>query len=276
VSPAKYDADHVLDGLRVDPGDRAKLSARNPANRCGLKARSDGAALVATDLALLSDLHDRLWAESARSLLLVLQAFDAGGKDGTIRHVFSGVNPQGCRIVSFKAPTPAERAHDFLWRIHQAAPAAGEFGIFNRSHYEDVVAARAIGVIDDRERKRRYKRINAFEEHLTESGTTVVKCFLHISADEQRERLQARLDDPRKRWKFSPSDLEVRKDWDRYQELYDDAISATSTKHAPWCVIPANHKWVRDAVISRLLVDTLELLDPKYPKPVIPPDVSVV
>jgi PPK2 family polyphosphate:nucleotide phosphotransferase len=275
VSPANDGANHVLDGLKVDPGDRGRLDARDPASRCGLKARSDGARLVETDLELLSDLHDRLWAESSRSLLLVLQGLDAGGKDGTIRHVFSGVNPQGCRVVSFKEPTPAERAHDFLWRIHQATPAAGEFGIFNRSHYEDVVAARAIGVIDDRERKRRYKRINAFEEHLTESGTTIVKCFLHISADEQRERLQARLDDPKKRWKFNPSDLVVRKQWDRYQELYDDAISATSTKHSPWYVIPANHKWVRNAVVSRLLVETLGRLDPKYPEPVISSDVTV-
>jgi PPK2 family polyphosphate:nucleotide phosphotransferase len=275
VSRATGDADHVLDGLRVDPGDRAHLDDRDPSSRCGLKARPDGVRLVESDLALLSDLHDRLWAEASRSLLLVLQALDAGGKDGTIRHVFSGVNPQGCRVVAFKAPTPTELAHDFLWRVHQAVPARGEFGIFNRSHYEDVVAARVIGAIDDRERKRRYKRINAFEEHLTESGTTIVKCFLHISADEQRERLQARLDDPDKRWKFNPSDLEARAQWDRYQELYDDAMSATSTKSAPWYVIPANHKWVRNAVISRLLVHTLDRLDPQYPEAAIPSDLTI-
>jgi PPK2 family polyphosphate:nucleotide phosphotransferase len=225
---------------------------------------------VAGDREHLADLHERLWAESRRSLLLVLQGMDASGKDGTVRHVFTGVNPQGCRVVSFKAPTPRELAHDFLWRIHRQAPAAGEFGIFNRSHYEDVVAARVIGAIDDRERKGRYKRINAFEEHLTASGTTIVKCFLHISSDEQRERLQARLDDPDKRWKFNPEDLTARRQWDQYQSLYDDAISATSTKEAPWYVIPANHKWVRNVVISRLLVETLDDMGPTYPDPVIP------
>jgi PPK2 family polyphosphate:nucleotide phosphotransferase len=257
-----------VDELQVEPGHQAKLDERETASRWGLDDKDHAAAKMAADLERLRALQDRLWAEARRSLLLVLQGMDAAGKDGTIRHVFSGVNPQGCRVVAFKAPTPAEKAHDFLWRVHQVVPARGEIGIFNRSHYEDVVAARVIGAIDDAERKRRYDAINAFEELLHAEGSTVVKCFLHISRDEQRERLQARLDDPNKRWKFNPDDLHARKKWDEYEALYDDAISATSTKHAPWYVVPGDHKWVRNAVIAQLLVDTLERLDPRYPKPV--------
>jgi PPK2 family polyphosphate:nucleotide phosphotransferase len=254
--------------LQVEPGKRAKLDERDPASRCGLADKNGAAATTAADLDRLRKLQARLWAESRRSVLLVLQGMDAAGKDGTIRHVFTGVNPQGCRVVAFKAPTPAERAHDFLWRVHQVTPAHGEIGIFNRSHYEDVVAARVIGVIDDADRKRRYTDINAFEATLHAEGTTIVKCFLHISRDEQRERLQARVDDPEKQWKFNPDDLKAREQWDQYHALYGDAITATSTKHAPWYVIPADRKWVRNSVIARLLVDTLERLDPHFPKPV--------
>jgi PPK2 family polyphosphate:nucleotide phosphotransferase len=257
-----------FDDLRVKPGDGARLTERDPGSRCGFDGKQSAGVQTAADLEQLDKLQERLWAEARRSVLLVLQGMDAGGKDGTIRHVFSGVNPQGCRVVSFKAPTPAERAHDFLWRVHQVVPARGEIGIFNRSHYEDVVAARVIGVIDDDERKRRYDDINGFEGLLHAEGTTLVKCFLHISRDEQRERLQARVDDPEKQWKFNPDDLHARKEWDHYHALYDDAISATSTKVAPWYVIPADRKWVRNAVIAQLLVDTLERLDPHFPKPV--------
>jgi len=268
VSRASGD-DNVLDGLRVDPGDRGHLDQRDPASRCGLKARPDGVRLVESDLVLLNDLHDRLWAEATRSLLLVLQGLDAGGKDGTIRHVFSGVNPQGCRVVAFKAPTPTELAHDFLWRIHQAVPGAGEFGIFNRSHYEDVLITRVHGTITEAMCRERYELINSFETLLAHGGTTVVKLYLHISKAEQRKRFDARMHEPAKRWKFQPSDLAERERWDDYQVAYADALSATSTERAPWYVIPANHKWFRNWAVSRVLVDTLRAIDPHYPEPVV-------
>ncbi len=251
----------------MEPGQEAGLARRDTDDRCGLQDKDDAAAIVARDVEQLRDLQQKLWAESRRSVLLVLQGMDASGKDGTIRHVFTGVNPQGCRAVSFKAPTAAEAAHDFLWRVHQVVPAHGEIGIFNRSHYEDVVAACVLGVADDDTRKRRYDHITAFERLLHDAGTTTVKVFLHISPDEQRERLQKRLEQPHKRWKFNPEDLAARKQWDEYQRLYDAAITATTTKHAPWYVVPADRKWVRDAVISRLLVDTLTAMDPKFPDP---------
>jgi PPK2 family polyphosphate:nucleotide phosphotransferase len=257
----------VLSGLRVEPGKPARLRERDPSSRCGLADKDEGAATVAADVERLKELQDRLWAEAQRSVLLVLQGMDTAGKDGTIRRVFSGVNPQGCRVAAFKAPTPAEAAHDFLWRVHSQVPAHGEIGIFNRSHYEDVVAARVVGVIDDERRKRRYDDIRKFERLLVDEGTTLVKVFLHISRDEQRERLQARLDDPKKRWKFNPDDLDARAKWDENHELYEAALTETSTDEAPWYVVPANRKWVRDVVVARLLVDTLERLDPRYPQP---------
>ncbi len=200
-------------------------------------------------------------------MLLVLQGLDAAGKDGTIRRVFTGLNPQGCDVESFKVPTATEAAHDFLWRIHTALPARGDIGIFNRSHYEDVVAAQVVGLIDDRQRKRRYEHINAFEHMLCDEGTAVVKVFLHVGKDEQRARLQARLDDPEKRWKFEPADLDTRAQWDEYMRLYDAAITATSTDWAPWYVVPADHKWVSGVAAATILVDELEALDPKIPKP---------
>src|SRR4051812_1649380 len=257
----------LLKGLRVEPGEAAKIGDRDPSSRCGLADKDEGADTIAADVERLEELQGRLWAEARRSVLLVLQGMDTAGKDGTIRRVFSGVNPQGCRVVAFKAPTPTEAAHDFLWRIHPLVPAHGEIGIFNRSHYEDVVAARVIGVIDDERRKRRYDDIRNFERLLVDEGTTIMKVFLHIGRDEQRERLQARLDDPTKRWKFNPDDLAARAKWDEYQNLYDAALAETSTDDAPWYVVPANRKWVRDVVVARLLVTTLERLDPKYPKP---------
>jgi PPK2 family polyphosphate:nucleotide phosphotransferase len=257
----------VLHGLRVEPGQPAALAARDPASRCGLADKADGAQRLTADLDVLRDLQRRLYAESERSLLLVLQGMDTSGKDGTIRKVFTGVNPQGCRVAAFKAPNPTELAYDFLWRVHREVPRRGEIGIFNRSHYEDVVAARVVGAIDDEQRERRYRDIRAFEALLHDEGTTICKVFFHISRDEQRQRLQARLDDPTKRWKFDPADLDVRKRWDEYHELYEAAISATTTEHAPWYVVPADRKWVRDVVVARLLVATLARLDPQYPAP---------
>ncbi len=213
----------------------------------------------------LEALQGRLWAESKRSLLLVLQALDTGGKDGTIRRVFGGVNPQGVTVSGFRAPIGEELQHEFLWRIYRALPRRGEIGIFNRSHYEDVVATHVLGLIDADEEKRRLKAIRAFEEHLTESGTTVVKVFLHISKDQQRKRLQERIDEPDKRWKFSAADLDTRKRWDDFTAQYSHIIEETSYDFAPWFVVPANHKWYRDWAVINLLVDTLEAMNPQFP-----------
>ena len=249
----------------VEPGTKARLTERATDDRLGLVKKESGAELwrLTERLAVL---HNRLWAEHTRSVLLVLQGLDASGKDGTIRRVFTGLNPQGCRVESFKAPAPIETDHDFLWRIHNALPPRGDIGIFNRSHYEDVTTAQVIGVIGDKERERRYEHINAFEKMLYDEGTTVVKVFLHIGKEEQRERLQARLDDHEKRWKFRRDDLDTRAHWDEYQRLYDQAITATSTKYAPWFIVPADHKWVSGVAVSSILLDTLEEIDPQIPK----------
>ena len=254
------------DSCLVEAGAKAGLDRRATDDRLGIekgKAQAELARLTER----LSLLHQRLYAEHTRSVLFVLQGLDASGKDGTIRRVFTGLNPQGCDVTSFKAPALNELAHDYLWRIHQCLPARGDIGIFNRSHYEDVVAAQVVGAIDDRRRKRRYGEIVAFEEMLRAEGTWVVKIFLHVGKDEQRARLQARLDNPEKRWKFEPADLETRKQWDEYMRLYEAAITATSTKAAPWYVVPADHKWVSGVAAASILLRTLEAMDPKIPPP---------
>jgi PPK2 family polyphosphate:nucleotide phosphotransferase len=254
--------------LRAAP--KSPLAAK-PGNRLGLRDKAATAPLSQAHVERLAVLQNHLWAEHRRSVLLVLQGLDASGKDGTIRHVFTGVNPQGVRVVSFKPPNEVEAAHDFLWRVHHVCPRDGEIGIFNRSHYEDVVTARVLGVIDDKERRRRMRMVRDFEHLLVSQGTAVVKVFLHVSKEVQRERLQARVDDPEKRWKFNPSDLVTRAQWDEYQDLYGQAIAATSTDEAPWYVVPADHKWVRNYAVSTLMVETLEEL-----RPVLPGDVPGV
>jgi PPK2 family polyphosphate:nucleotide phosphotransferase len=259
--------DGILDGLRVEPGTAADLTERNPASRLGLGEKADGQARSAELLDALDGLHDRLWAEARRSVVLVLQGMDASGKDGAIRRVLTGLNPQGCSVVNFKAPTTVDLAHDYLWRIHANTPARGILGVWNRSHYEDVVTARCIGVIDERQMRRRYRQIRNFERMLAQEGVTMVKVFLHLSKEEQRARLQARIDDPKKNWKFRRADLDTRAQWDEYQTLYDAAISATSTSWAPWYVVPADHKWVRDVAVASLLVDVFGQLDPQIPDP---------
>ena len=257
----------VRAACRVDPGSDAELASRPTDDKLGLdKQKVEDELPRLTER--LSELHNRLWAEHSRAVLLVLQGLDASGKDGTIRRVFTGLNPQGCEVHSFKAPTDTERDHDFLWRIHHVLPARGEIGIFNRSHYEDLTTARVIGVIDEHERKRRCEYVNAFEKMLHDEGTTLVKVFLHLGKDEQRARLQTRLDDPAKRWKFRRADLDTRAQWDTYMKEYDAAISATSTHWAPWYVVPADHKWVSGHVVSQILVDVLDELDPQIPPPV--------
>ena len=255
------------DRWRVAPRTRPDLAAvetRSTAGAPGDKAETASAsAELVTEL---GELQARLWAEHQRSLLVVLQAMDAGGKDGTIRKVFTGVNPQGVRVASFKAPTDAELDHDFLWRIHAQTPGHGQIGVFNRSHYEDVLIARVDELVPKPVWRERFRAIRHFEEQLTAGGTTVVKLFLHIGVDEQAERLQARLDDPTKRWKFAAADLDVRRRWDDYQVAYADALAETSTEEAPWYVIPAGRKWYRDWAVLRVLVETLRGLDPQFPE----------
>ena len=214
----------------------------------------------------LAEWQHKLYSAGKHSLLIVLQAMDAGGKDGTIRRVFEGVNPQGVKVASFKAPTSEELSHDFLWRIHQEAPAKGMIGVFNRSHYEDVLIVRVLNLVPQSIWEPRYQHINNFENLLADSGTIIRKFYLHISKDEQKERLQERLDDPTKHWKFDAGDLKQRAHWDKYQEAFADMLGRCSTETAPWYVIPANQKWYRNLAITRVLVHTLRELNPQYPE----------
>lgn len=213
----------------------------------------------------LDELQEILYAQGKYSLLIVLQAMDAGGKDGTIDDVFSGINPQGFRVANFKAPTTEELAHDFLWRIHKQVPPKGYIGIFNRSHYEDVLVVRVNELVPKAVWQGRYEHINHFERLLADSGVSILKFFLHISKEEQKERFQARLDDPTKHWKFSIGDLPVREQWDEYMSAYEDAISHCNSDYAPWHIIPANRKWVRNYFITKTIVETLEALPLAYP-----------
>jgi len=226
-------------------------------------------AQAATDLAelngQLAQLQVLLYAEHKHAVLVVLQAMDTGGKDGVIRKVFTVVNPQGVRVVRFQAPTPPELAQDFLWRAHKECPAKGELVVFNRSLYEDVLITRVNGSVDDATAKRRFRQINDFEAMLVEEGTTIIKFFLHITKAEQKKRLQERLDDPSKAWKFNVNDLAQREHWDDYQQVYQDVLNNTSTPHAPWYVVPADQKWARDVMVSRVLVNTLAALKMQYP-----------
>jgi PPK2 family polyphosphate:nucleotide phosphotransferase len=215
----------------------------------------------------LAELQALMYSESKNSLLVVLQAMDGGGKDGTIRHVMGALNPQGCNVVSFKVPTAVELAHDYLWRIHKWTPAKGQITVFNRSHYEDVLVVRVHNLVLKEVWSKRYNEINAFERELANSGTTLVKFFLHIDKDEQLRRFRDRLDEPDKQWKISDSDYTERDYWDDYQQAYMDALSKCSFNYAPWYIIPANHKWFRNLAVSQILVETLEGLKMKYPEP---------
>jgi PPK2 family polyphosphate:nucleotide phosphotransferase len=218
----------------------------------------------------LNDLQELLYAEHRRRVLIILQGMDTSGKDGTIRHVMRGFNPQGVRVVSFKKPTQVELEHDYLWRAHAQVPADGEIVVFNRSHYEDVLVVRVHSLVPKRVWGARYEQINDFEHMLVDSGTLILKFFLHISKEEQRKRLQARLDDPRKRWKFQVGDVEERKLWKEYRQAYVDVLSKTSTEWAPWYVVPADAKWYRNYIVSSVVADALEGLRMKYPKPDFP------
>jgi PPK2 family polyphosphate:nucleotide phosphotransferase len=251
----------------VRPGHAAKLAERDPADTLGFKKDAAAEAALATHLRRLDELQYLMYAENRRALLVVLQGMDASGKDGTIRHVTAGLNPQGCHVTSFKAPSAEEADHDFLWRIHQAVPAKGDIAIFNRSHYEDVLIARVRKLVPKEVWSSRYDQINRFEQLLVENGVIVVKFFLHISKDEQKQRFEERLRDPTKQWKFSLGDLEERKYWDDYQAAYEHALARCSTAGAPWYVVPADRKWVRNLVVSSILIELLEACEMQFPKP---------
>lgn len=257
----------MIEHLRVDPGKDADLTGRAARQDLGMDDKAAGLVLRDELVARVGDLQERLWAENEQSVLLVLQGMDTAGKDGTIRRVLTGVNPQGVRVEGFKAPSANELDRDYLWRLHQVTPRRGEIGIFNRSHYEDVVTTQVLGIIDGDRARKRVRHLVEWERLLVDEGTAVVKVFLHVSRDEQAERLQARLDDHEKHWKFDVGDLATRERWDDYMHRYDEAITATSSDHAPWWIVPADRKWVRDVAVARLLVDTLERLDPQVPPP---------
>lgn len=265
----KRDDRRLMDRLVVEPGARARLSRRDPGATPGMKDELRAEAATARLVRQIDDWQLRLHAEARQSLLVVLQGMDASGKDGVIRKVMGGFDPAGCHVHSFKAPSAEERAHDPLWRLHARTPAAGEVAIWNRSHYEDVLIVRVRGLVPKRVWSKRYRHFTEFERMLVESGTRVLKLCLHLSREEQRERLLARLEEPDKRWKFNEGDLEERALWADYQGAYEDALTRTSTEHAPWYVIPADRKWYRDWAVATLLVQTLADMAPEIPEPVL-------
>jgi len=252
--------------LRVHPGRRVKLAGIDPSATYGY-SKDEAADELARGLDRLRSLQERIWAEHRHKVLVILQGIDAAGKGGTIEHVMGAMNPAGCPVTSFKVPTALELDHDYLWRIHARTPGTGEIAVFDRSHYEDVLVVRVHELVPKSTWSRRYDQINAFESLLTEEGTTIVKFFLYIDRDEQRERFQARLDEPDKRWKFRLGDLDERKRWDDYMAAFEDALSRCATEAAPWYVVPANRKWFRNLAVANILADTLDDLDPRYPEP---------
>jgi PPK2 family polyphosphate:nucleotide phosphotransferase len=255
------------DHFRVPPHDKVHLRDIDPSFHGKYVDPNAASAAIAKNVQRLHDLQGLLYADHRRSALVCLQGLDAAGKDGTIEHVFSAVNPQGVDVSQFKVPTPQEQSHDFLWRIHQRTPRAGQIAIFNRSHYEDVLVARVHGTMPKSVWSRRYDRINEFEENLVDGGTAILKFYLHISPEEQLRRFEARLTDPRRTWKISEADYAERKFWPAYVEAYEDIFRKTSTKHAPWYIVPANHKWFRNLAVAAIIVQALESLGLSLPKP---------
>jgi PPK2 family polyphosphate:nucleotide phosphotransferase len=242
---------------QVDPGDTSAWSG----------GKSEAGPELARLTARLDELQGVLYGQHAHKVLVVLQGMDTSGKDGTIRQVFQGIDPEGVRVANFKQPTPEEADHDFLWRVHQQVPGSGELVIFNRSHYEDVLVVRVHELVPEKVWKARYAQINAFEELLAQNGTMILKFFLHISKDAQKERLEARLRDPKKQWKFNPEDLKERELWTDYQQAYEDVLNKTSTSFAPWILVPSDHKWYRDLVVASHIVKAMDALKMTYPKP---------
>ncbi len=253
--------------LRVKPGSRVSLDDYDPADTGKYRSADEAADKLREHIDELDRLQNLLYAEGRRALLIVLQGMDASGKDGTIRHVMSGLNPQGVSVIPFKVPSDEERAHDYLWRVHKVTPRFGNIAIFNRSHYEDVLVVRVHELVPKAVWKKRYKQINAFERILTENGTIILKFFLHVSPEEQKRRLEERLSDPKRHWKFSAKDVDERRYWAEYRKAYEDVLSECSTKRAPWYVVPADHKWYRNLVVAQIIVETLRGLDLKYPEP---------
>lgn len=251
--------------VKARPGDKIRLSKIDPDDTGGL-SREEAYTRFVDLREQVSLLQEKLFAEHQRSLLILFQAMDTGGKDGALKALCFGLNPAGLEVAAFKAPTQDELDHDFLWRAHKVTPNKGMIGLWNRSHYEDVLVVRVHNLVPKKAWEARYNQINRFEKILSENGTAMVKFMLHISKDEQKERLQARLDDPKKRWKFSPADLKERALWDDYQEAYEDAINRCTTKYAPWYVVPANHKWARNLAIVEVVLHVLRKMKPRYPK----------
>jgi PPK2 family polyphosphate:nucleotide phosphotransferase len=262
--------DELLKKLRVKPGSKVQLKDANADATFGIEeqpARAQTASLLSD----LEALQYKLYADGRFALLVVLQAIDGGGKDGTIRHVFEAFNPQGCAVTSFKEPSAEERRHDFLWRIHRHTPPRGEIAVFNRSHYEDVLVVRVDSLVSKNVWGARYEQINDFESMLSAANTRVVKFFLHISKDEQKRRFKERIADPAKQWKFDPADLQKRAQWDEYRSAFEDMLGRCSTEAAPWHVIPANRKWLRDFAVASVLKQVLESLPLRFPKPAYDP-----
>lgn len=254
----------MVQPIKLEAGTKVRLAGFDPAD-CGGWEKAAALARVEQNVARLDEWAYRLYAENRRALLIVLQGMDTSGKDGVIRKVLTGINPQVCQVTSFKQPSEEEADHDFLWRIHRAVPRRGNVGIFNRSQYEDVLVVRVHKLVPEEEWRKRYERINEFERMLVEGGTTIVKFFLHISNQEQRKRLQARLEDPTKRWKFSHADVAERLLWDEYQRAYEDVLRLCTTDHAPWHIVSADRKWYRDLIISTVLLETFEAMNPQFP-----------
>jgi PPK2 family polyphosphate:nucleotide phosphotransferase len=267
----------VANAFRVNDGEGFRLSRIDPTETLGFKSREKIGDTVARGVERLSELQEKLYAQDRWAVLVVFQALDAAGKDSTIKHVMSGVNPQGCQVNSFKTPSAEELQHDFLWRTSHSLPERGKIGIFNRSYYEEVLVVRVHPELLARERipaqlvldniwKKRFEDINAFEHHLSANGIVVLKFFLHLSKEEQRQRFLERLEEPEKNWKFSMSDVLERQHWEKYMRAYEDMIRNTSTKHAPWYVVPADHKWFTRLVVAEATIDALESLDLSFPK----------
>jgi PPK2 family polyphosphate:nucleotide phosphotransferase len=251
----------------IKPNEHVRLAKKSTSDTGGYKSEESAAAVLVKHRTQLADLQDTLYASESKALLIVLQGMDTAGKDGTISHIFSGVNPQGCDVASFKVPTPIEARHDFLWRTHAQVPPRGMIGIFNRSHYEDVLSPRVHKIISDKVMRRRLDDINSFESMLFDNDVLILKFYLHISRDEQTRRLQSRIDNKKKHWKLSDSDIHERKFWPDYMDAYNRILSTTSHKHAPWFVIPSDNKWYRNVAISAIIVDLLDGLKLKFPKP---------
>jgi len=262
--------------ILVPPGSRVNLADYDPGYTGTYKDKGSAEKALKRNLERLQELQEVLWAEGKHALLIVLQGLDASGKDGTIEHVMHGVNPQGCQVTSFKVPTEEELAHDSLWRIHKAVPRHGYIGIFNRSHYEDVLVVRVHNLVPPEVWGQRYEQINHFEKLLADTGTTILKFFLHISREEQKRRFEERLRDPTKNWKFSIKDVQERDFWHDYMRAYEEALSRCNTPWAPWYIVPADHKWYRNLIVSQVIVETLEGLDLHYPPPLPDTDKIVI